>query len=356
MTLFSPFNLSGLALPNRVVMAPMTRHRAEHGKVPSAHVADYYGQRAGAGLIITESIEVDPLSGVVPPTRPGFANDAQEAGWSHVTEAVHAKGGRIFAQLSHMGRTAHPALLLPGGRVIGPSPLAAAGKIYTSAGALPYETPEEMSLADITEVIGHYAKAAERARRAGFDGVELHGANGYLIDQFLRDASNQRTDHYGGSAEKRARLLVEIFAAVAEHWPAGRVGIRVSPTNLFQGMGDSDPVSHFGTIAGLLSGFKPAYLHVVEPYAQAPGLPKVLPAIRAAFEGPIIVAGKYEGDSAEAIIAEGQADLVAFGEKFISNPDLPRRLQQGLPLAPADKGTFYTTEAKGYSDYPFHPD
>lgn len=354
MALFSSFELSGLVLPNRVVMAPMTRHRAGHGKVPTPIMADYYAQRAGAGLIVSESIEVDPLSGIVPPTRPGFASQAQESGWRQVTDAVHEKGGRIFAQLSHMGRTAHSSLLLEGGRVIGPSALAAEGKVYTSAGALPYEVPEEMSLADISEAIGHYEIAAERALRAGFDGVELHGANGYLIDQFLRDGSNRRTDQYGGSAVKRAQFLIEIFAAVTRHWPANRVGIRVSPTNLFQGMTDSDPVGHFGDIADTLSALKPAYLHVIEPYSAGADTLKVLPAIRHNFAGPVIVAGKYERESAEAVIADGQADLVAFGEKFIANPDLPRRLKEGLPLATADKATFYTTQAEGYSDYPFH--
>lgn len=351
-SLFEPINLSGLVLPNRIVMAPMTRRRAIDGKVPPDITALYYAQRAGAGLLVSESIEVDPWSGLDGPTRPGLFTDAQQAGWAAVTHQVHEVGGRIFAQLSHMGRGAHSSQLQPGGRVVGPSAIAAAGSIYTAAGPVPFETPEELTIGEIAEIVDHYAEAARRARAAGFDGIELHGANGYLIDQFLRDGSNQRTDEYGGNPAKRARFLLDIFAAVSQHWPAGRIGIRLSPTNLFQGMSDSDPVAHFAAIAGLISPLAPAYLHVVEPPLQPEGVPYVAAAIRRNFRGPYILAGKYDAHSAAAALSRGAADLIAFGEKFIANPDLPERLRRGAALALPDKATFYTSGPEGYVDYP----
>lgn len=235
-SLLGPYELGDLALPNRVVMAPMTRRRAADGKVPTPLVVKHYAQRASAGLIVSESIEVDPLSGLVAPTRPGLFTDAQQTGWAQVTDAVHVAGGRIFAQLSHMGRTAHSSQLAAGGRVVGPSAIAAGGKVFTIHGPKDYELPEELDADGIKAIVGQYAEAARRARLAGFDGIELHGANGYLIDQFLRDGSNNRTDGYGGDANRRLRFLVEVFQAAATYWPTGRIGIRFSPTNNFQGM------------------------------------------------------------------------------------------------------------------------
>lgn len=350
--LLEPVALGDLSLPNRIVMAPMTRRRAVHGKVPPAITALYYTQRASAGLIISESIEVDPWSGLAGPTRPGLFTDAQQEGWAAVTQKVHEAGGRIFAQLSHMGRGAHSSQLEPGGRVVGPSAIAASGSIYTSTGPVPFETPHELTSSEIAGIVGQYAEAARRARAAGFDGVELHAANGYLLDQFLRDGSNRREDEYGGDAERRARLLLEVFAAVAGHWPAGRIGIRLSPTNPFQGMSDSDPVRHFATIARLINAPAPAYLHVVEADVQPEGTPYVAPAIRSNFTGTLILAGKYDPQSANAALARKAADLIAFGEKFIANPDLPERLRRGAELATPDKATFYTSGPEGYVDYP----
>lgn len=351
--LFDSFALGDLALPSRIVMAPMTRRRAGEGKVPTELTALHYVQRAGAGLIITESIEVDPHSGVVAPTRPGLFSDAQQAGWSQVTKAVHTAGGRIFAQLSHMGRAAHSSQLIAGGRVVGPSAIAATGTVFTPLGPLPYELPHELTEAEISGIVAEYGDASRRAREAGFDGIELHGANGYLIDQFLRDASNQRSDGYGGTAANRARFLLEIIAAAKAHWPTERIGVRVSPTHAFQGMGDSDPVTHYATIAELLSTHRLAYLHVVEPPIQPEGVPYVAATIRQHFDGPLILAAKYDLNSANGALAAGRADLVAFGEAYLANPDLPERLRRGAPLNAADKATFYTPGEKGYTDYPF---
>jgi N-ethylmaleimide reductase len=350
--LFTGFDLHGLALPNRVVMAPMTRRRAADGKVPTQLVAQHYEQRASAGLIISESIEVDPSSGLAAPTRPGLFADAQQAGWKEVTGAVHAAGGRIFAQLSHMGRAAHSSQLAPGGRVVAPSAIAAEGTVFTASGPKAYELPHELTASEIKTIVGQYDEAARRARLADFDGIELHGANGYLIDQFLRDASNQRSDAYGGDATRRARFLLEVLEAVTAHWPSNHVGIRFSPTNNFQGMADSDPVHHYETFARLLAPLRTAYLHVVEPAIQPDGLPYVAPAIRGAFDGALILAGKYDRDTAETAVSEGRADLVAFGEKYIANPDLPERLRHNRPLAAADKATYYTPGPAGYVDYP----
>ena len=351
--LFDSFVLGDLTLPSRIVMAPMTRRRAGEGKVPTDLSALHYAQRAGAGLIISESIEVDRFSGVAAPTRPGLFSDAQQAGWAKVTAAVHAAGGRIFAQLSHMGRAAHSSQVIEGGRVVGPSAIAATGTVFTALGPLPYEVPHALGATEIAEIVAEYGDAARRARAAGFDGVELHGANGYLIDQFLRDASNQRSDAYGGSAANRTRFLLEIIAAVTAHWPSERVGVRVSPTHTFQGMADSDPVAHYAVIADLLSQHRLAYIHVVEPPIQPEGVPYVAATIRERFDGPLILAAKYDLASATGAIASGRADLVAFGEAFIANPDLPERLRRGAPLNVADKATFYTSGEKGYTDYPF---
>ncbi|PRD58534.1 alkene reductase [Phyllobacterium myrsinacearum] len=351
-SLFSPLTIGDLALPSRIVMAPMTRHRALHGKIPGHLNALHYAQRASAGLVITESTEIDPHSSIDVPTRPGLFNDEQQAGWRLVTGAVHAAGGRIFVQLSHMGRTALPSQLRDDRWPAGPSALAAAGKVYTANGPEPYVEPQALTPAGIAGIVAEFANAAARAKNAGFDGIEIHGANGYLVDQFLRDGSNIRSDGYGGTVENRFRFLREIIGAVKAYWPAGRIGVRVSPTNPFQDMSDSDPVAHFAAIAALLQPLGLAYLHVVAPAIVPEGQADVAPAIRAAFHGPLIVAGGYRREHAEAVLAGGGADLVAFGEAFIANPDLPQRWRSNAPLNAADKSTFYTTDAKGYTDYP----
>lgn len=350
--LLQPALLGDLQLANRVVMAPMTRRRAVDGKLPTEMTALYYGQRAGAGLIVSESIEVDPWSGLEGPTRPGLFTDGQQQAWALITKAVHERGGRIFAQLSHMGRGAHSSQLQPGGRVVGPSSIAAAGNIYTANGPVPFETPDALTLDEIAVIVDQFADAARRAHEAGFDGIELHGANGYLIDQFLRDGSNHRDDDYGGDASRRTRFLLDIFGAASNHWPAHRIGIRLSPTNGFQGMSDTDPVTHFAIIAEQIAALRPAYLHVVEPVSQPASLPYVAPTIRQRFKGPLILAGQYDPDKAEAAVQSGAADFIAFGEKFIANPDLPERIGRKAKLAEADKSTFYTAGPEGYVDYP----
>ncbi|MEK1888682.1 MAG: alkene reductase [Phyllobacterium sp.] len=351
-SLFTPIEFGDLFLPNRIVMAPMTRRRALYGKIPGELNALYYKQRSSAGLIVSESVEVDPFSAIDVPTRPGLTNAAQEAGWRLVTHAVHAAGGKIFAQLSHMGRTAHPSQLLEGRQPVGPSALAAAGTVYTSTGPESYATPRALEIPEIGTIVSAFASAARRARSAGFDGIEIHGANGYLIDQFLRDGSNTRTDRYGGSVENRTRFLLEIVASIGMHWPANRIGVRLSPTNSYQGMSDSDPLGHFSEIATLLDPLGLAYLHIVDPAVQTSGQPVTRPAIRSSFGGTLIVAGGYERTRAEKVLASGGADLVAFGEAFIANPDLPHRWRQHAALNVADKSTFYTPGEQGYTDYP----
>lgn len=350
--LFEPFRLGDLDLPHRIVMAPLTRRRALEGKVPPDIAVTYYTQRAGAALIITESTEVDALSAGAPPTRPGIFTDAQQEGWSRIVDAVHAAGGRIVMQLSHMGRTAHPNQRINQALPVAPSAIRAEGTVYTPVGPLPYVEPVELDEAGIRLAIRHYVDAAARARAVGFDGVELHGANGYLIDQFLRDGSNRRTDAWGGSVEHRFRFLAEVIEGTLQYWPAGRIGVRVSPTNPFQDMSDSDPVRHFTRIAELLNPYRLAYLHVVEHPQQKPGRPEVARHLRQAFDGTFIAAEGFTRADAEQWLADGRADLIAFGQHFIANPDLVERFRCNAPLTPVDKSTYYTPGPKGYIDYP----
>lgn len=350
--LFEPFRLGDLSLPHRIVMAPMTRRRAINGKIPSPLAAAYYAQRAGAALIISESTEVDPLSVGETPTRPGIFTDAQADGWQRVTKAVHKAGGRIFLQLSHMGRSAMPEHLQGGGAPKGPSAIRPEGVHYTATGPVPFAEPVEMTTREVRDTIRHYAEGAARAKAAGFDGVELHGANGYLIDQFLRDGTNQRTDSYGGSVDNRFGFLAEILEQTLEHWPAHRVGVRLSPTNPFQGMSDSDPVRHFSRFAERLNNYRLAYLHVVEFPQQKPERPEVARHLREIFEGAFIAAEGFSREAGEKWLREGKADLIAYGKDFLANPDLVERWWQGAPLNVADKATFYTAGSKGYTDYP----
>jgi N-ethylmaleimide reductase len=350
--LFEPFRLGDLDLPHRIVMAPMTRRRALEGKVPADLSVTHYTQRADAALIITESTEVDPVSAGAVPTRPGIFTDAQQDGWKTIVDAVHAAGGRIVLQLSHMGRTAHPNQRIGEALPVGPSAIRANGSVYTPAGPLPYVEPIELDAAGVRDAIRAYVDGAARAKAAGFDGVELHGANGYLIDQFLRDGSNQRGDAYGGSIEHRFRFLAEVIEGTLQHWSPGRVGVRLSPTNPFQDMSDSDPVGHFTRIAELLNPYRLAYLHVVEYPQQKEGRPEVARHLRAAFDGPFIAAEGFTRPDAERWLSEDRADLIAFGQHFIANPDLVDRFRRGAPLNPVDKSTYYTPGPKGYTDYP----
>ncbi len=350
-TLFTPVRLARHSLPNRVVMAPMTRNRAGEGNVPTAASALYYIQRASAGLIVTEGSQVSPR-GVGYPDTPGIHSDAQVEGWRRITDAVHAQGGRIFLQLWHVGRISHPSMQADGGLPVAPSALAADAALYTPDGPLPYPTPRALETDEVAGVVEEFARGAANALRAGFDGVELHGANGYLIDQFLRDGSNRRTDRYGGPVENRARFLLQVAAAVSDVWGGDRVGVRVSPLNPYNGMSDSDPAGIFGYAAQALNRFGLAYLHVSEP-VSTPEEARVAPELRRAFRGPLILNGGYDRATADAAISSGAADLVSFGVPFLANPDLPERLAEGAELNAPDRATFYGGGERGYTDYPF---
>jgi N-ethylmaleimide reductase len=353
--LFTPVTVGALRLPNRVVMAPMTRNRAGAGNVPTPLMATYYEQRASAGLIVTEGTQVSP-EGVGYPDTPGIHTDEQVRGWRQVTRAVHAAGGRIVLQLWHVGRISHPSMQPGGALPVAPSAVRPAGKIFTVQGLQPFVTPRALETREIPRVIAQFAEGARRAKEAGFDGVEIHGANGYLIDQFLRDGTNERTDRYGGGVVNRVRFLREVAEAVVGVWGEARVGVRLSPTNPLNDMRDSDPVLTFSAAARALDSLGLAYLHVVEPAAGSlgfdPAAPRTLASIRAAFRGPIMVNGGYEADTAEATVARGEADLVSFAKLFLANPDLPERFAEGSPLNEPDPSTFYGGDERGYTDYP----
>ena len=350
--LFTPFRLGPYELRSRVVMAPMTRNRAGEGNVPTPMNAEYYAQRAGAGLLVTEGSQVSP-EGVGYPGTPGIHTSAQVEGWRGVTEAVHAKGGRIFLQLWHVGRVSHPSLQPGGALPVAPSAIGIADeKLYTPRGLVPFVTPRALETDEIARVVEDFAEGARRAYAAGFDGVELHGANGYLIDQFLRDGSNHRADRYGGTAENRARFLAEVTAAVVDVWGGERVGVRLSPTGAMYGMRDSDPVRTFSVAADALNRFRLAYLHVVEPVGQAAPGGRVSPVLKAVFRGPFMANGGYGAETGNAAVAAGAADLVSFGAAYLANPDLPHRLRAGAPLNPPDRATFYGGDERGYLDYP----
>jgi N-ethylmaleimide reductase len=353
-SLFAPYQLGPLTLQNRVVMAPMTRSRAI-GNIPNALMAEYYGQRASAGLIVTEGIAPSP-NGLGYARIPGLFNQEHVAGWKLVTEAVHAKGGHIFAQLMHTGRVSHPANMPAGSRVLAPSALALSGEMWTDAeGMQPHPVPTAMSVADIQQAIAEFTQSAKLAIEAGFDGVELHGANGYLIEQFLNPAANQRTDAYGGSNEKRLTFALEVAKATVAAIGGERVGIRLSPYGAFNDMGAFEGIEEaYASLAQQLSDLGLAYIHLVDHSAMgAPEVPgSVRQRIRQAFHGKLILSGAFEVARAEAELSAGNCDLVAFGKPFISNPDLVAKLKTGAALRQADPATFYTPGAEGYTDYP----
>ncbi len=350
--LFSPVRVGDLELPNRVLMAPMTRNRAAAGNVPTALNATYYAQRASAGLIITEATQVSP-QGVGYPGTPGIHTDDQVAGWRLVTRAVHERGGRIFLQLWHVGRISHPDLQPGGALPVAPSAIAPAGNAMTLAGPKPFVTPRALAAGEIPGVVGQFAAGARRAREAGFDGVEIHGANGYLVDQFLRSGTNTRTDGYGGPPAHRARFLLEVAAAVSDAWGGGgRVGVRLSPVSAFNDMRDDDPEATFSYAAAALGELGLAYLHVVEQRPIAAGQPYLTPALRRLFRGPLVINGGLDRDSAEAALRNGEGDAAAFAVKFLANPDLPERFAAGAQLNQPDRATMYGGGAKGYVDYP----
>lgn len=354
LNLFSPVKLGSYILSNRMVMAPMTRLRAV-GSVPNPLMATYYTQRVSAGLIVTECTMVSPQSlGYM--NCPGIYSPEQVEGWRQVTEAVHEKGGLIFLQLWHCGRISHASLL--GGELpVAPSAIAPQGQLHTPVGKVNMETPRALETHEIPEIIEQFRRGAENALEAGFDGVELHGAFGYLIDQFLQDGSNQRTDEYGGSVENRARFLLEVVEAVASVWGENHVGIKLSPSNTFYGMHDSNPEATFGYAIDALNRFNLAYLHLMEPnetdLATRDVLHPVTPRFRPIYKGTLITNGSYDKESGNSIITRGEADLVSFGKLFLANPDLPQRFELNAPLNEPNPKTFYAPDEKGYTDYPF---
>ncbi len=355
--LLTAFRLGPYSLANRMVMAPLTRNRAGPGGVPQALNAAYYAQRASAGLIVTEASQISP-QGVGYPNTPGVHEPEQVAGWRRVTEAVQARDGRIFLQLWHVGRISHP-MLQPGGSLDGALPVAPSairpeGQAVTHEGLRDFVTPRALVLGEIPGIIDQYRAAARNALSAGFDGVEVHAANGYLLDQFLRDGSNRRDDAYGGPIANRARLLLEVTEAVAKVWGADRVGVRISPVNSFNSMSDSDPDATFGHVARALNRFGLAYLHVVErDFSDRKPEPSYdRRRLRAAFEGPYIASGGYDRLRGDWALASGGADLIAFGKAFLANPDLPERFRRHAPLNPPDPTTFYGGGGRGYTDYP----
>ena len=337
-------------------MAPLTRNRAGDGNVPGQLNATYYTQRVSAGLIIAEATQVSP-EGLGYPATPGIHSAAQVAGWKLVTDAVHQHGGRIFLQLWHVGRISHPDLQPGGALPVAPSAIApTVGQAATYEGMKPFVTPRALETSEIPGIVEQYRQGAKNALEAGFDGVEVHGANGYLLDQFLRDGTNKRTDEYGGSIENRARLLLEVTQAVTEVWGAGRVGVRLSPSGTFNDMHDSDPLATFGYAAEALNRFGLAYLHlieVVEADLRHGGTEVPTSYLRDRFTGTLMVNGGYDLDKSNAVLSSHKADLVAFGTLFIANPDLPQRFALNAPLNPADPSTFYGGGEKGYIDYPF---
>ncbi len=354
-TLFSPFTLGSLSLKNRIVMAPMTRSRAI-GNVPNELMVKYYADRADAGLIVTEGTAPSP-DGLGYPRIPGMYSDAQIAAWKRVTDVVHAKGGKIFVQLMHTGRITHPLNLPKGGEVIAPSAIAAANSpMYTDqSGMQPLPVPRALRTDELPDVIHDFVHSAKAAISAGFDGVELHGANGYLLEQFLNPASNERTDAYGGTPENRNRFVLEVVAAVAEAIGAGRTGIRLSPFGAFGEMvSNEETASQFEALAKGLGKLSLAYLHIVDHSSMgAPAVPQsVKDAMRKAFGGTIILSGGYDAARAEADLVGGKGELVAFGRPFIANPDFVKRLAEGTELSAPDPNTFYTPGESGYTDYP----
>jgi len=355
--LLSPVKLGPYELPNRLVMAPLTRNRAGAGYVPGALNATYYAQRASAGLIITEASQVSP-QGLGYPNTPGIYSPEQVEGWKLVTDAVHAKGGRIFLQLWHVGRISYPSLQPDGALPVAPSAIAPAGQAATYEGMQPFVTPRALETHEISEIVEQYRQGAKNALEAGFDGVEIHAANGYLIDQFLRDGTNHRTDAYGGSIENRARFLLEVTEAVVSVWGGDRVGVRLSPSGSFNSMSDSDPIATFSYAAQALNAFNLAYLHIVEPradehyIANSPASRLTTGYFRSLFQGTLIAAGGFDRETGNAALANGEADLVAYGRLFIANPDLPERFAINAPLNPADRFTFYEGDERGYTDYP----
>jgi N-ethylmaleimide reductase len=364
--LFSPLKVGPFELKHRLAMAPLTRLRAGTPSLaPRRLNAEYYAQRATqGGLIIAEASPV-MATGFGHPGVPGIYTDEQVKGWREVVEAVHAKGGVIFLQLWHVGRVSHSSFQPGGALPVAPSAVAISGELKTMTAdgkVVPYETPRALETSEIPGIVAAFRQAACNAKAAGFDGVEVHGANGYLIEQFLQSRSNRRTDQYGGGIENRARLLMEVTQAVIDVWGADRVGVRLSPYGIANDSGEPDPMPLYTHAIRSLNALGLAYLHFIEPRSSGAGraevnwqnVPSAMVLFRPIWKGVLLTAGGFTGETAEAAIAAGHADAIAFGRIFISNPDLPRRLRKGHPLTPYNRATFYGGEEKGYTDYPEH--
>lgn len=346
-TLFDPLKLGPYTLPNRILMAPLTRSRAGSERVPNALMAEYYAQRASAGLILSEATSVTPM-GVGYADTPGIWSDEQTEGWRQVTKAVHAKGGRIFLQLWHVGRISDP-VFLNGELPVAPSAIQPAGTVSLVRPKRPYVTPRALTRDEIPDVIEAYRKGAENAHKAGFDGVEIHGANGYLLDQFLQDKTNRRDDDYGGSIANRARLMLEATDAAISVWGPERVGLHLNLRRNNHDIDDSTPEATFSYVASEVGQRKIAFIIARE----ALDTPRIGPLVRRAFGGVYIANQDFTRETAEHIVAQGEADAVAFGKPFIANPDLPARFAKDAPLNAPDDATFYTPGSTGYTDYPF---
>jgi N-ethylmaleimide reductase len=358
--LFTPFKLGPYELDHRIVMAPLTRMRTEVDFIPNDLMVEHYSQRATKGGYIVAEGTVISETGHGYYGAPGIYTDAHVEGWKRVTEAVHAKGGIIFDQLFHVGRQSHNSLQPGNASPIGASVVPFEDFVYTPTGWLPADINRAATTEEVKQLVEDYRQAAIRAKEAGFDGVELHGANGYLVDQFLQDGSNQRTDIYGGSIENRVRFMLEIVEALVSVWGADKVGVRVGPSGTFASMFDSDPIALFGYAAEELNKFNLAYLHIIEPrikgaVEEVEGLePVAAMHLRKIFKGTIIAAGGFDFEKGNAIIEKGNADLVAYGRHFIANPDLVHRFKSGFELNEYDRDTFYAGDARGYNDYPVY--
>lgn len=354
-SLYDPIVLGDIKLGNRVFMAPLTRNRAMPSGVPGPWASTYYSQRASAGLIVSEATQISPMGkGYI--NTPDIHSEEQVAGWKPVVDAVHRSGGRIFLQLWHVGRISHSSLLPGNASPVAPSAIRARAQTVVEAGFFDVSEPRALSLKEILRTIEDYGRAASNAKAAGFDGVEIHAANGYLIDQFLRSSSNVRTDMYGGSAANRVRFLGEVVEAVLNVWDPGHIGVRISPLNTFNDMGDANPEETFACVVDVLNGHRPGYLHVVEDTIDeaSPVDPKAdfSRRLRSAWKGIYVANGGYDAERGEHAILAGSADAVAYGRLFLANPDLPTRLSRHGPLNVPDIGSFYGGDERGYTDYP----
>jgi 2,4-dienoyl-CoA reductase-like NADH-dependent reductase (Old Yellow Enzyme family) len=345
-TLLDPVRIGAWDLPNRIVLAPLTRQRAGAERIPNALMAEYYTQRASAGMIISEATSVTPM-GVGYADTPGVWSPAQVEGWKQIVQSVHNAGGRMLLQLWHVGRISDP-MFLDGALPVAPSAIAPAGHVSLVRPLKPFVTPRALGLEEIPGIIEAYRKGAKNAQLAGFDGVEIHGANGYLLDQFLQDKTNRRTDAYGGPIENRARLMLEVADAVISVWGANRVGMHLAPRGDAHDMGDSNPAATFGYVARELGRRKLAFICARESLGER----RIGPQLKAAFGGGYIANEKFTFETANQVLAAGEADAVAFGVPFLANPDLPERFRRNAPLNPPDQSTFYSLGPKGYTDYP----